>query len=367
LKGELNDSDAVTQVAAGASDTAGTSPAVSVVVPAYNVASFIAEALESVYAQTFKDYEVIIVNDGSPDTEELERALAPYRGRLVYLRQENAGPSAARNAGIRRARGRYVALLDGDDEWLPTYLEEQLEALAEGLDLVYCDALLFGEGELVGRTFMETCPSRGPVTVESLLAQRCTVITSCVVARREALCAVGLFNEEYRRSEDFDLWVRMAHAGARLGYQRKVLARHRMRGDSLAADTTRMHEAAIGVYTDLARTLELTQREREAATAELTNYEFDLALARAKRELSAGEYARAAEEFSRARDLRRATGLRSLKLRLVLLCLSAAPRLTRRFYLRRSADGRPQEKLHNDSAARRSHAGEAETDAHGTL
>lgn len=367
MKDEQNDSAAVTRVTADAAETAGAPPAVSVVVPAYNVAPFIAEALESVYAQTFTDYEVIIVNDGSPDTEELERALAPYRERLVYLRQENAGPSAARNAGIRRARGRYVALLDGDDEWLPTYLAEQLESLADGLDLVYCDALLFGEGELVGRTFMQTCPSRGPVTVESLLAQRCTVITSCVVARREALVAVGLFNERYRRSEDFDLWVRMAHAGARLGYGRKVLARHRMRADSLAADATRMHEAAIVVYANLACTLELTEREREAAAAEIANYEFDLALARAKSELAAGEYARAVEELSRARGLRRASGLRALKLRLTLLCLGAAPRLTRRFYLRRGDDGRTRERLQGGGAAGAPRAGEAKTDAHGTL
>ena len=355
MRGEPNDSAVGAEVPAGAPDTA--TPAVSVVVPAYNVAPFIAEALESVFAQTFTDFEVVIVNDGSPDTEEFERALAPYRERLVYVRQENAGPSAARNAGIRRARGRYVAFLDGDDVWLPAYLEEQLAALAEGagLDLVYSDAMLFGEGELVGRTFMQTCPSRGPVTVESLLAQRCAVITSCVVARREALVAAGLFNETYRRSEDFDLWVRMAHAGARLGYRRKVLARHRMRGDSLAADAARMHEAAVGVYRDLARTLGLTPRERAAAEAEVANYEFDLALARAKHELAAGEYARAAEELSRARGLGRAPGLRALKLRLALLCLSAAPRLTRRFYLKRNAP----------AGARR--AGEAETDAHGTL
>ncbi|HEX6183670.1 MAG TPA: glycosyltransferase family A protein [Pyrinomonadaceae bacterium] len=367
MKDEPNDSAAVTRVAEGAADTAGASPAVSVVVPAYNVAPYIAGVLESVFAQTFTDYEVIIVNDGSPDTEELERALAPYRERLVYLKQENAGPSAARNAGIRRARGSYVALLDGDDEWLPTYLEEQLAALADGLDLVYTDALLFGEGELVGRTFMQTCPSRGPVTVESLLAQRCAVITSCVVARRESLVAAGLFNEDYRRSEDFDLWVRMAHGGARLGYRRKVLARHRMRGDSLAADQTRMHEAARGVYAELARTLELTPRERAAIEVEMANYEFDLALARAKRALAAGEYALAGEELARARGLGRASVLRSLKLRLALLCLSAAPRLTRRFYLRRSADARPRATLQDGDATCPSHAGEANKDAHGTL
>jgi glycosyltransferase involved in cell wall biosynthesis len=89
--------------------TSSTRPFVSVVIPAYNVASFVTEALESVFAQSFTDYEVILVNDGSPDTIDLERAIAPYRDRIEYVTQENRGPSAARNAGVRRARGEFVA------------------------------------------------------------------------------------------------------------------------------------------------------------------------------------------------------------------------------------------------------------------
>ena len=354
MTGALKDFAAATPVEGAAGGAAGvgeTAPAVSVVVPAYNVAGFIGEALESVFAQTFEDFEVIVVNDGSPDTEELERALAPYAGRLVYLRQENRGPSAARNHGIRRARGRYVALLDGDDAWLPNYLEEQLAMLSSppGLDLVYSDALLFGEGELAGRTFMQTCPSRGPATVEGLLARRCIVITSCVVARRESLMAAGLFNESYWRSEDFDLWVRMAHGGARLGYQRRVLARHRMRADSLAGDTWRMHEAAMAVYADFARALDLTPSQRALVEAEMGYYRSEMALEAGKRALAEGDYVRAAEELSRARSLGRGGALPELKLRLALLFLGAAPRLVRHLYLKR---GRPAE---------------AKTDARGTL
>ena len=79
-------------------------PLVSIVIPAYNVAPYIGETLESVFAQTFDDFEVIIVNDGSPDTDEFERAIQPYRERIVYLKQENRGASAARNTGLRAAR-----------------------------------------------------------------------------------------------------------------------------------------------------------------------------------------------------------------------------------------------------------------------
>jgi glycosyltransferase involved in cell wall biosynthesis len=317
-------------------------PAVSVVVPAYNVAPYIAEALDSIFAQTFRDFEVIIVNDGSPDTVELERVLAPYLTRIVYLKQSNRGPSAARNTGISAARGRYVALLDADDAWLPEYLAEQTRALASqpGLDLIYSDAMLFGEGEGTGRSFMKTYPSRGAVTVESLLSQHCVVITSCVVARRDAVVAAGLFDERYRRVEDFQLWVRMAYGGARLDYQRKILARHRMHPDSLAGDHSAMHESAIGVYRDLSNELELTAGQRALVEAEIGKYESYLARARGKHALAAGEYGRAASEFSRARVWRRSAGLDGLKLSLILLCLRMAPGLARRFYLKRGWDAR---------------------------
>ena len=309
-------------------------PAVSVVVPAYNVARFIGEALESVFAQTFKDFEVIVVNDGSPDTVELEHALAPYLARIIYLKQENRGPSAARNAAISAARGRYVALLDADDAWLPEYLAEQTRALdaRPELDLVYADAMLFGEGDGVGQSFMEKCPSRGPVTVESLLTQACAVITSCVVARRESLVAAGLFDERYRRSEDFQLWVRMAHRGARIDYQRKVLARHRVRPDSLAGDASLMHECAKGVYADLSNELDLTPPQRALVEVEIEKYESYLALARGKSALASGDYERAASELSRARDLGRVPAFQGMKLRLVLLFIRLAPRLLRRAY-----------------------------------
>src|ERR1035438_7963147 len=105
----------------------GMAPLLSVIIPAYRAAQYIAAALDSVLAQTFKGYEIIVVNDGSPDTEELERALEPYRDRIIYLLQENQGLSGARNNGIRAARGTYIAPLDADDVWAPEHLAAQLD------------------------------------------------------------------------------------------------------------------------------------------------------------------------------------------------------------------------------------------------
>src|ERR1700751_944670 len=101
-------------------------PSVSVIIPSYNTAAYIAEALDSVFAQTFTDFEVIVVNDGSPDADELEAALAPFAARTQFISEGNRGASAARNAGIGVARGNYIALLDADDRWAPDFLERQV-------------------------------------------------------------------------------------------------------------------------------------------------------------------------------------------------------------------------------------------------
>src|SRR5437773_740875 len=157
-------------------------PSVSVIVPAYNVALFIGETLASVFAQTFTDFEVVIVNDGSPDTEELELALRPYRERINYLRQENSGASAARNTGLRAARGELIAFLDADDVWAPNYLEEQLKFIREfDCDLACADAMIFGVSSNAGRTYMESlmeaAPPQGRVTFLELVNAERSLIT----------------------------------------------------------------------------------------------------------------------------------------------------------------------------------------------
>src|SRR6185503_7188210 len=106
-------------------------PAVTVVVPVYNAARYIGQALDSLQAQTFKDFEVIVVNDGSDDSEELERVLDSHSFPLIYISQENKGVSAARNAAIRVGRGEFYAQLDADDQWTPEYLEVQLGILKD--------------------------------------------------------------------------------------------------------------------------------------------------------------------------------------------------------------------------------------------
>src|SRR5215216_4005099 len=99
-----------------------TSPTVSVIIPVYNGIQYVSAAIESVLNQVFTDYEVIVINDGSPRTEDLERRLDPFRGEIRYLKQENRGPGGARNTGILAARGEFIAFLDADDYWQPDFL-----------------------------------------------------------------------------------------------------------------------------------------------------------------------------------------------------------------------------------------------------
>ncbi|HWQ34200.1 MAG TPA: glycosyltransferase family A protein [Blastocatellia bacterium] len=306
-----------------------TAPVVSVIIPVYNSAEFIGETLASVFAQTFTEYEVIVINDGSPDTAELEVELRPFRDRIIYLEQENRGPAAARNLGIRRARGKYVALLDSDDVWMPEFLAEQLKILRgdSALDLVYADALLFGDSPLAGQTFMATSPSHGPVNFESLVNWQCVVLLSTVVARRQALIEAGLFDEDFWRCEDFDLWLRMAHRGLRIAYQTQLLGGHRCRRDSLSATSTRMLESEIEVLRKIERTLPLTSDRRRMLIAAKNRCQAAIDLERGKQHLLAGDYRHAREILSRSGTLRS-----TLKLRLALLGLRFAPGLLRRAY-----------------------------------
>ena len=316
------------------------SPTVSVIIPVYNGIQYVGTAIESVLNQTFTDYEIVVINDGSPYSAELEQSLNRHRGDILYLKQENRGPSGARNTGILAARGDLVAFLDADDYWQPNFLSEQVSFIRDNptVDLVYSDALIIGDSPLAGRTFMQTTPSEGEVTFESLLNERCTVILSGVVARRQNVLDVGLFDETFRYAEDYDLWLRLAKHGARLSYQHKVLLCKRKHRESLCADVTVLFENALHVLEKVGRSDDLTEGEQAA----LIEHEYKLIaflqLERGKDSLSRGEFEKATSLIREANRF-----YRSWKLRSVLLGLRVSPNLLLRVYnSRRSAPVKPQ-------------------------
>lgn len=296
--------------------------------PAYRVTQYIPAALDSVLVQTFTDYEIIVVNDGSPDTPELERALEPYRDSIVCIEQENRGLSGARNAGIRAARAPFIALLDADDIWESDYLAVQIAAMRHDstIDVLYPDALYFGDTPDAGRRFMDVCPSTGEVTFESLVTQECNVMVS-VVARRDAIMRAGMFDESLRSSEDFDLWLRVIKVGGRIAYHRRQLVRYRRRRDSLSADPVWMCQHILQVLEKARRALELTPRERHAAQEASARFLALLQLHEGKRAFFHGDAKTATEKLAEANAY-----FKSRKLALTLQLLRLAPRLLLRAY-----------------------------------
>jgi glycosyltransferase involved in cell wall biosynthesis len=185
-------------------------PKVSIVIPAYNAMVYLPETLASVFQQTFEDYEVIIVNDGS--TDNIESWFAQLNNPKVKLiTQQNQGLSGARNTGILNAAGEYVALLDADDLWAPTKLEKQVKLLNESTEvgLVYTwMALIDEKGKPTGRVF--SAENEGKIW-KKLIEFNVVGCGSVPLIRRSCFDKVGLFDRNLRSFvEDWDLWLRMA-------------------------------------------------------------------------------------------------------------------------------------------------------------
>ena len=302
-------------------------PAVSVIIPAYKVAAFIRETLDSVFAQSFTDHEVIVINDESPDTVELESQIEKYGDAIIYIKQTNQGAGAARNAGLRIARGDYIAFLDGDDVWLPYFLTEQIRLIQSdsGYDLVYADAVNFGDSD--NRTSMETNPSHGEVTLEKLLCGECNIITSTVLARREPVMRVGCFDESIVNSQDFDLWLRlMKDARIKVTYQRRVLIRRRIHQGSLASDPVKSLEGELRVLEKVSRRSDLTATERATIERTVPLRRATADVIRGKQFLASGDFVSSASAFRSAQEY-----LHSWKLGLVLAGMRTAPQLLRYF------------------------------------
>lgn len=308
-------------------------PKVSVVIPAYNVAEYIGETLESVAAQRFRDFEVIVVNDGSPDTIAFERALRPHLENIIYIKQPSLGAGAARNTAINHARGEIIAFLDGDDIWLPEFLASQVAFLGRGYDMVYCDAQQFGMRSVLRRTFMESAPSSGEVTAAALLDFQCNVITSGTIAKKSSLIAAGSFEHERARAHDFHLWVRMAKNGAKIGYQEKVLLKYRVHLDSLSGDSVSRVEREIDVFHRVRKSISLNEHELELLDRRLSSLEADLKVESGKAYLLKEDFANARVAFAEANRQRR-----SLKLALVAAAARFFPNLLLNHYRRNRID-----------------------------
>lgn len=221
-------------------------PRVTIVMPAFNATLYLPAALESALQQTVRDFEVIVVDDGSTDgTFDVAAGFARRDPRICVIRQENGGIGSARNAALSRARGEWVALLDSDDMWLPHYLEEQLEILRmrPDVDILSANAINLG-GAWDGQPYK---PMGGPLVDLSLLDLIRSEDAVCILSmfRRRILRSIGVFDDTMRGSEDYDFWLRAAAAGGRIAFNPTPLAIYRRRADSVSADEMRMLDAIV--------------------------------------------------------------------------------------------------------------------------
>jgi glycosyltransferase involved in cell wall biosynthesis len=304
-------------------------PRVSIIIPSYNTADLIAACLESVFAQTFQDFEAIVVNDGSPDTPALERVLQPYLDRIVYIKQVNKRAAGARNTAIARARGEFLAFLDSDDTWLPNHLESQMKQFEAdpALGLVYANAVLIGDPAR-HIEFMEKCPSAGEAGFEALVVENCQIPVSTVVARKAAIVKAGGFDESLARCDDYDMWLRTAFYGGEVGYNRQVQAcLADGRPGSLGVSRARMAEACWLILEKADQKLPLSSAQRKLVRNRAAEIRARYLLEEGKDHLSTRNFPKARERFSEANHY-----FRKATLSLVLFGLKVAPNATSRLF-----------------------------------
>lgn len=300
-------------------------PKVSVIIPSYKTAQLIARCLDTVMAQTFQDFEAIVVNDGSPDTPELEKVLQPYMDRIVYIKQENKRCAGARNTAIRNARGEFLAFLDSDDTWYPEHLASQMKQFADDptLDLVYCDSLLVGDPERESR-FMARCPSEGRATFETLVVEKCQIPISTVVVRKQAIIKAGCFDETIPRCDDYDMWVRTAFHGAKIGYIRNLTVHMYIgRPGSMSQEKAKMVEAYWNILQRFKSVLPLTDAQREIVERRADGVRTRYLVEEGKNQLRQREFGKARDLFAEANQKLKAPGLSA-----VVVGLRIAPRVT---------------------------------------
>lgn len=198
-------------------------PTVSVIIPAYNAEAYLAEAVDSVLAQTLPEVETIVVDDGS--TDRTEEILASYRDAIRVIRQPNQGQAIARNTGCREARGDWLAFLDADDVWFPEKLATQLAAITDEV-ISHTNSYFFGAhlDEDILKT--DVTPQAGGRVFEALLLDN-MITTSSVLLRKDVFETTSGFRAEYTSIEDWALWLEICHQHE-LNYVAEPLMRYRL-------------------------------------------------------------------------------------------------------------------------------------------
>jgi len=286
-------------------------PAVSIIMPAFNVAPYVGAAIRSALAQTFTDFELIVVDDGSKDeTAGIVQTIAAEDGRVRLVQQANRGLAGARNTALRAARGEMFALLDSDDMWEPEFLAAQVAILEAhpDVDIVtgngwYLDGPRHGQ---LARPYPDPRPD--PV-LASIIGDEWSVFIMSVF-RRGVYTGIGPFDETMRSNEDYDFWLRAAMAGFVFRRNHRPLGHYRIRPDSLSASNVRMLRGILHVYTKLRPAIADRAREMAILQQQISRFEAELFAAEARLALELADFAAAQEYLGALHARRGGTSLR---------------------------------------------------------
>lgn len=247
-------------------------PRVSVIIPAYNAQEYLAETLATVEAQTYRDWEVVVADDGSTDGTVAVAEAFGY-GFKVLRGAANQGPAAARNRALRAATGDLLAFLDADDLWLPPYLERMVQlyddASAQGLrpGVLTCDARVLGPDGYFRETYWELMGFPADVTLERMLVSN--PIFGGALSPRAVVDDAGGFCPELFGTEDYDLWLRLVELGYAVVAGREALTVYRLRTASVSANLARMARSLQLTYRRALDRGRLTPRQRRIALRQL--------------------------------------------------------------------------------------------------
>ena len=231
-----------------------TAPLVSILTPAYNSAAYVAETVESVLQQTCSDFELLIVDDGSTDdTLAVVRALAEADTRVKGFASPHGGPAVARNVALQHARGQFLALLDSDDVWDPSFLSTQLSLLQKQPEIAIVTANVVSRGgPFDGTPFWPITSGTHELRTYDPIAHE-DAVSVFAVFRRAVIDRIGGFDPVFTGNEDYEFWLRAMNAGFRVLQNRAILGRYRRRPGSVSSDDVRMLNGIIAVLESAGR------------------------------------------------------------------------------------------------------------------
>jgi glycosyltransferase involved in cell wall biosynthesis len=319
-------------------------PTVSVIMPAYNVERYLNEAIDSVLAQTYTDFELVIVDDGSTDGSRAmaERYRARHPDRVVVVSQENRGLAGARNAALRVASGQVFALLDSDDGWAPTFLEAQMRLLDAHDEVAIVTGNAFNRGGAEDGRPARPVPDPRPAPDLVTILRDETAVFIMSLFRREVVDRVGGFDEQFRTNEDYDFWIRAAFAGFTFLRNPEPLGFYRRHANSLSASDVRMIAGILRVYRQARMHCPADTTAAKVIAEQIERFETELLAAQAREALERGDApgALAAVEQLRVRRGGIALGLFAQSLRRLPRVAQWAYRARTRSLAMRRSSGR---------------------------